>query len=264
MTSTFVRPVQSDARLRWLDFGECILTLTQDEDTPLIERVRLSAISSGLLDEFFAITAAPQRHELSASVRALVAQTDEVLHNRIVPALAENGPTIVRWDEATDLERDELGLMFRRWIKPMLTPLTVDATHPFPYVGTLSLNLAVLLRDGISGRERFAQLTVPPLVPHLVAVGRGRFVPVEEVVGAHLSEIFVESQVVATHCFRVTRSRIADSQHIASTTTAPPSKGLHPRRFGTPVRLEVDAAMTPRVTSDWPTATCIGCGAHCR
>jgi polyphosphate kinase len=257
-----------DRRIRWLDVGRRILGLAEDEGTPLMERVRLLAIFSGLLDEFFGVAVAaltrqattgmtaralPGRspkellREITLRTHELVAQHDDVLHDDVLPTLAHHGLTVAHWEDASSDERAELHALFQRWVDPVLTPLTVDATHPFPYVPPLSLNVAALLRDRESGHERFAQVTVPPLVPQLVLLEGARLVPVEEVVAAHLPQLFAGFQVVAMHCFRVTRSRAVDRPHNAAEPCTAMTRELRPRRFGTPVRLEVEHSVTPRV-----------------
>jgi polyphosphate kinase len=241
MTTAIPKPREdhTERQLRWLDVASGILDLTRDDRLPVRERVRLSAIFVGLVDEFFAISAAmltrpwgAEPTELSTWVHELVERYDGVVHDDLAPAMVHEGLLVVRWDQVTDVERADLDSMFRRWIEPVLTPLTVDATHPFPYVSALSLNLAVLLRDPNSGGERFAQVTVPPLVSPLLTLEPTRLVPLHELVAGHLGEIFAGSRVVAVRSEHNTAPQVAKTD-------------MRSRRFGTPVRLEVDQAMPP-------------------
>ena len=124
----------------------------------------------------------------------------------IAPALEEAGIAFASWDELDDDERAQLTRVFDDRIFPVLTPLAVDPAHPFPYISNLSLNLAVVVRDPRRGEERFARVKVPPLLPRFVAVPDGeRFVPLEQVIAAHLDALFPGMEVLAHHPFRVTR-----------------------------------------------------------
>ena len=138
--------------------------------------------------------------------RELMRAARRPFRDEIVPALAEQGIELVRWD---DLDRDEqkhLQRLFRERVFPVLTPLAVDPAHPFPYISGLSLNLAVVVRNPKTGKEHFARVKVPPLFARFVPLGDQRFVPLEDVIAAHLNQLFPGMEVLEPHTFRVTRN----------------------------------------------------------
>jgi len=242
-----------------------VLDLARDERAPVLERVRLSAIFAGLVDEFFAISAATltrqaatgmsvragdrspsdQLSELSAWVHELVATHDPA---RCTTISCRRWRTTVSpscaGTQTTEAERTELDLVFRRWIEPVLTPLTMDATHPFPYVSALSLNIAVLLRNPVFGAG--AVRTVDGCRHWSRICSRSdRTVsyPCTTLSVATSVSYFAGSQIAAAHAFRVTRSRVVDRKHNTAEPNTAMTHDLRPRRFGTPVRLEVEQTM---------------------
>src|SRR5207237_6016718 len=123
------------------------------------------------------------------------------------PALDEVGVRFCDWDELAEVDREHLRGVFDERVFPVLTPLAVDPAHPFPYISNLSLNLAVVVRDPVTREERFARVKVPPLLPRfLVLPDAERFVPLEQVIAAHLDSLFPGMESVAHHPFRVTRA----------------------------------------------------------
>src|ERR1700691_4480318 len=111
-----------------------------------------------------------------------------VFSERVNPELAEAGIEILRWKELSASERDGLSELFRQRIYPVLTPLVVDPAHPFPFISGLSLNLAVMITDPRTDASMFARVNVPPLLPRFLAVSQYRFVPIEDVIAAHLGD----------------------------------------------------------------------------
>src|SRR3954462_14508465 len=140
-------------------------------------------------------------------LRELVARHAAVVRAELYPALAERRLSIVRWDQLRSRTRAPLAEVFRRRIYPALTPLAVDSTHPFPQPASLSLNLAVPVLDRRRGIERFLTMTVPTTMPRLLPVGAGCFLPVEDLVAAHLDQVFAGAEVTSVRSFRVTRAR---------------------------------------------------------
>src|SRR5690606_4878305 len=137
---------------------------------------------------------------------------------------------------------------FKERIFPVLTPLAVDPAHPFPYISGLSLNLAVIVRDPKEGTEHFARVKVPQTFTRFVPVGNQRFVPVEDVIREHLKRLFPGMTVMATHTFRVTRNEDLEvEEDDAENLLKALEKELLRRRFGPPVRLEVEESMEPRM-----------------
>lgn len=275
-----------DRELSWLAFNERVLELGEDPDQPLLERVRYLAIFASNLDEFFmvrvaglkrriatglAVTAAsglsPRQVLEAISVRAhdLSARHARVFAEQVQPALAAEGITLVRWDELGDAEQDRLRKFFRKQIFPVLTPLAVDPAHPFPYISGLSLNLAVVVANPATGKEHFARVKVPPLLPRYIAVdARGRpavtstpaamdkgpmsFVPVEDVISEHLDQLFPGMEVREHHTFRVTRNEDVEvEEDDAENLLQAMEKELLRRKFGPPVRLELADGISPRI-----------------
>nr|WP_299037554.1 RNA degradosome polyphosphate kinase [uncultured Pseudokineococcus sp.] len=262
-----------DRELSWLAFNDRVLQLAEDEDLPLLERARFLAIFASNLDEFFMVRVAGLKRRIATGLAVTAAsglQPREVLsqisrrahelmerhaavHSEVVrPRLAEAGIRLVRWEELDEEERATLGTFFSRRVFPVLTPLAVDPAHPFPYISGLSLNLAVVARNPSTGTEHFARIKVPPLLPRLVPVdddddagARGapaevRFLPLEELVGAHLDQLFPGMTVVASSAFRVTRNEDLEvEEDDAENILQALEKELLRRRFGPPVRLEV-------------------------
>src|SRR6476469_4454733 len=172
----------------------------------------------------------------------------EFFRDDIVPSLSANGIDLVRWD---DLDREEQKFakrFFKDRVFPVLTPLAVDPAHPFPYISGLSLNMAVLVRNPKTGKEHFARVKVPPTFSRFVALGNQRFVPLEDVIGEHLRRLFPGMEVLQFHTFRVTRNEDLEvEEDDAENLLQALEKELLRRRFGPPVRLEVEDTMTPQV-----------------
>ena len=212
--------------LSWLDFNARVLELAADPSVPLLERTKFCAIFSQNLDEFFQVriaglsdqvaggvgglspdglTPTVQLSLITDRVAELVARAEELFLHHLVPALAEVGIVFSRWENLDDDDREYLVGEFDARIFPVLTPLAVDPGHPFPYISDLSLNLAVVLRDPTTGERRFARVKVPPVLPRFVVMPDGeRFVPLEQVIAAHLDRLFPGMEVVETTTFRVT------------------------------------------------------------
>ncbi|HXH57141.1 RNA degradosome polyphosphate kinase [Iamia sp.] len=256
--------------LSWLDFNERVLALADDSLIPLLERAKFLAIFSQNLDEFFQVrvaglldqVAAGIRHrafdgrsptaqvrELTARARVLVEREERLFLEHIVPDLAASGVVLSSWEELDDDDRSHMVGVFENRIFPVLTPLAVDPGHPFPYISDLSLNLAVTVRDPVTDDKRFARVKVPPVLPRFVVMPDGeRFVPLEQVIAAHLDQLF-PGMVVDEHvAFRVTRNAdLTLEEEEADDLLAAVEMELRRRRFGRSVRLEIDAHATPQV-----------------
>jgi len=258
-----------DRELSWLAFNERVLELAEDSDVPLLERVRFLAIFATNLDEFFmvrvaglarriatglAVTGASglqprdQLERVSSRAHELVDRHARVFLDEVVPALEKEGIEILRWEELEEGEREEMHGLFRSRILPVLTPLAVDPAHPFPYISGLSLNLAVVVRNPDTGIEHFARVKVPPLLSRFVQVRPQHFVPLEDVISAHLQQLFSGMDVVRADSFRVTRNADleVDEDDVGNLLQALERELLR-RRFGPPVRLEVEETMDPHV-----------------
>jgi polyphosphate kinase len=259
----------ADRELSWLDFNTRVLELAEDPDLPLLERARFYAIFASNLDEYFMVRVAGLRRRIAAGVAvraasgllprevldaingrasALMQRHAHGFRNTLVPALADQGIELLRWDDLDDDEQKDLQELFRTRIYPVLTPLAVDPSHPFPYISGLSLNLAVVVRNPRTDSVHFARVKVPPMLQRFVEVGHQRFVPLEGVIAAHLAHLFPGLEVLQHHTFRVTRnSDLEVEEDDAENLLTAMEKELIRRRFGPPVRLEVEESMDPQV-----------------
>ena len=260
-------PRYLNRELAWLDFNARVLALAEDTTVPVLERAKFLAIFSANLDEFFQIRVASLRDKQAAGlgatspdgltpveqlrairprVEALIArQTDAFLHG-IVTDLIDAGIVLSDWASLDDDDREYLVDVFHHRIFPVLTPLAVDPGHPFPYISNLSLNLAVSVCDPGTGARRFARLKVPPLLPRFVVMPDGeRFVPVEQVIAAHLATLFPGMEIERHDAFRVTRNAdVTLEEEEADDLLAAVELELRRRRFGRAVRLEVARTMS--------------------
>ena len=190
-----------------------------------------------------------QLRAIRSRVEELVTRQARVFTKDVAPGLHEAGVEFADWEELDGEEQAQLTREFEARIFPVLTPLAVDPAHPFPYISNLSLNLAVAVRNPASGEQRFARVKVPPLLPRFVALpGRTRFVPLEQVIAAHLDALFPGMEVLAHHAFRVTRDADFELTDEAEDLLAAMESVLRQRtKFGAAVRLEIDPRMTPDV-----------------
>ena len=262
-----------DRELTWLDFNERVLEQAEDHTLPLLERAWFLSIFSSNLDEFYMVRVAglmrrikagitPVRasgldaHQVLAQVtsrtKELTARQAALFQEDIRPALAERNVKILGWDELNSDQQERLTRYFRHQIYPVLTPLAVDPSHPFPYISGLSLNLAVILRNPRSGKEHFARIKVPDSLPRLLQVpGREldaadkaagcAVIPIEIVIGQHLDHLFPGMDILEHHLFRVTRNEDLEvEEDDAENLLKAMEKELERRRFGDCVRLEVE------------------------
>src|ERR1700689_488716 len=258
-----------DREESWLRFNERVLELAEDESIPLLERVRFLAIFATNLDEFFMVRVAGLVRRMVAGfpvegtgVRLpgqVLANTLELageltvrharaFSERINPELAEHGIELLRWKELSGEERDALGELFAQRIYPVLTPLVVDPAHPFPFISGLSLNLAVMLADQMTDATVFARVKVPPLLPRFLGLSQNRYVPIEDVIAAHLTDLFGGVEVIEQHAFRVTRIRDLEvDEDITENLLQAMERELVRRRFEPAVRLEVEDTMSADV-----------------
>ncbi len=258
-----------DRELSWLAFNNRVLELAEDTNIPLLERTRYLAIVANNLDEFFMVRVAGLKRRIATGLAVRAAsgmQPREVLDaisttaheqmerhakvfsSEIQPALCAEGIEIVRWEDLDREQRSRLSTLFADRIFPVLTPLAVDPAHPFPYISGLSLNLAVVVRNPQTGQEHFARVKVPPLLSRFTDVGDAHFVPLEDVIAAHLEELFPGMEVLQHHTFRVTRNEDLDiDEDEAENLLQALERELMRRRFGPAVRLEVEESMDPHV-----------------
>jgi polyphosphate kinase len=253
-----------------LDFNGRVLSLAEDPDLPLLERIKFLAIFGAITDEFFQVRVAglkdqeaagipgtaPDGLSVSDQLMTIRAQVVDLFQRRqatflgdILPRLAEYGIQLCGWESLTDEDRAWVEKVFAERIFPVLTPLAVDPGHPFPYISNLSLNLAVIVRDPVRGERRFARVKVPPVLPGLLAMPDGnRFVALEQVIAAHLGALFPGMEIESHHPFRVTRNAdLTLEEEEADDLLEAVEMELRRRRFGRAVRLEVDESVTDEV-----------------
>lgn len=271
--------------LSWLDFNARVLALAEDPRTPLLERARFLAIFAGNLDEFYMVRIAGLKRRIKAGLPArgldrlpareqldvvaersaeLVARHARCFSDDVAKRLADEDIRIVSWHELAPAEQDRQREYFHEHVFPVLTPLAVDPAHPFPHISGLSLNLAVIVRPPDPGPELFARVKVPNNVPRFVVLEAGgrasparsapppvRFLPIEELIAAHLKRLFPGMEIVEHHLFRVTRNAELELDEDRDEDLLQAyERELARRRFGPPVRLEV-AATTSTHVLEW-------------
>ncbi len=302
-----------DREQSWVRFNERVLELAEDESIPLLERVRFLAIFASNLDEFFMVRVAGLMRRMAAGfpvegagsqtasqvlrntlavAREAAGKHAEVFRAMVQPALTAQGIEILRWRDLTPSEQADLSELFRKRIYPVLTPLVVDPSHPFPFISGLSLNLAVVLTappaattmtgiaagtaggahnsggDGVTApsvpdpyqprtedspsalpeNRLFARVKVPPRLPRFLKASEDRYVPIEDVIAAHLSQLFGGLKIVERHAFRVTRVRELEvDEEVTENLLQAMERELVRRRFDPAVRLEVEDGMSDPV-----------------
>ncbi|MGY1808383.1 RNA degradosome polyphosphate kinase [Blastococcus sp. SYSU D00669] len=259
--------------LSWLDFNARVLELAEDESNPLLERVKFLAIFASNLDEFFMVRIAglKRRQSTGLTVRSpdgltireqlarVIERTQDLVHRHtnvflkdVAPRLEDAGIRIVHWEDLAEADTKRLREYFRDQVFPVLTPLAVDPAHPFPYISGLSLNLAVSVREPEGGSSHFARVKVPNNVPRFVPVGSvdggATFLPLEDLIAAHLPQLFPGLEVLAHHLFRVTRNADLEVEEDRDEDLLQAlERELARRRFGPAVRLEVTDTMDPQI-----------------
>jgi len=255
-----------DREESWLRFNQRVLELAEDQAIPLLERVRFLAIFASNLDEFFMVRVAGRVRRMAAGLpvesasglppgqvlentlqtaRELASRHAACFSDSVLPALAAEGIGILQWRQLAAGEQEKLRQLFRERIYPVLTPLVVDPAHPFPYISGLSLSLAAMIANPRTATTMFARVKVPPLLPRLMTVAPYRFVLLEDVIAAHLPELFKGLDVIEHHAFRVTRGRDLEiDEDMTEDLLKALERELTRRRFEPAVRLEAEESMS--------------------
>ena len=258
-----------DREISWLSFNERVLEMAEDESIPLFERIRFLTIFASNLDEFYMVRVASVLSKLesnpgsvnsagftpnelleaiSVRVRELALRHANVFKDQIVEELAKEKIEIIRWDGLSDDERNHVSRIFSDRIFPVLTPLAVDPSHPFPYISGLSLNLAVMVKNPKTSEEYFARVKVPPILSRFIPVSPAphttRFLALEELIAIHLQELFPGMLIEDHYTFRITRNQDIeledeDTENLLTSI----EQELARRRFGPPVRLEIESGV---------------------
>ena len=255
-----------DRELSWLAFNQRVLELAEDPETPLLERANFLAIFASNLDEFFMVRVAGLKRrivtglavptnvgtapqdvlaEIAARAHELQSRHAAAFTDLVKPALDEAGIHIETWADLGEEDHVQLESIFSSRIFPVLMPLAVDPAHPFPYISGLSLNLSVRIRNPKTGKDDFARLKVPPVLPRFVQLpddgsGRVRFIPLEDLISNHLIQLFPGMEILDHHEFRVTRNEDVQVEEDESENLIQSlERELLRRRFGPPIRLEI-------------------------
>ncbi len=260
--------------LSWLDFNDRVLQLAEDEEVPLLERVKFCAIYTTNLDEYYMVRVAGLRDQIEAGVETpsqdgrTPSETIALIRERVLEQgrrlthcfeadlrgrLADSDIRVVAVADLDDERRAELARHFQKVIFPALTPLAVAPGRPFPYISNLSLSLAVLVRDPVTDQTVFARVKVPTeLLPRFVtlrgaAPGPPLLVPLEDVIANHLDALFPGMEIVECDVFRVTRDADLEVSDDAADLLQAVEDELRRRRFGEIVRVELGARMSDRL-----------------
>jgi polyphosphate kinase len=261
-----------------LQFHARVLEEARDESNPLLERLKFLAIFASNIDEFFMVRVSALKEEMEENVTELspdgmtpaaqlagiremllplIATQSDCLHLEILPQLKSEGIEIATYDSLTDLERHVLGSYFAEKVFPVLTPLAVDPSHPFPYISPGSLNIGLMVETPGDGDKhphtetRFVRIKVPSLVPRLIPVpaATSKFVLAEDLIIANVKSLFPGAFPGECHTFRVTRDADLDiREDKADDLLRVMQRQLSQRKFGTPLRLEVSSAMPAEMT----------------
>ena len=260
-----------DRELSWLAFNQRVLELAEDESLPVLERTNFLAIFASNLDEFFMVRVAGLKRriltglavptnvgrapqdvlsDISAAAHDLQDRHALAFQNLVRPAMAAAGVDVVDWQSLGDADRRSLRTYFSNQIFPVLMPLAVDPAHPFPYISGLSLNLAVRVRNTKTGKQEFARLKVPPMLPRFVRVDRTesvdriRYIALEDLIANQLGDLFPGMEILEHHVFRVTRNEDVEiDEDETENLIKALEKELLRRRFGPPIRLEITEDM---------------------
>ncbi|MET2010267.1 RNA degradosome polyphosphate kinase [Microbacterium chocolatum] len=254
-----------DREVSWLSFNQRVLELAEDVNLPVLERANFLAIFASNLDEFFMVRVAGLKRrivtglavptnvgrspadvlaDISAEAHRLQLRHAEAWTSAVKPALADAGIQVVAWDTLGEDDRERMYDYFHSQVFPVLMPLAVDPAHPFPYISGLSLNLAIRIRNARTGRQEFARLKVPPMLPRFVELepqdGVVRYLPLEELISNHLDDLFPGMEVLDHHAFRLTRNEdvVIEEDETENLIQALEAELLR-RRFGPPIRLEI-------------------------
>ena len=260
--------------MSWLSFNQRVLELAEDSSIPLLERVRFLAIFSSNLDEFYMVRVATLMSKIENNISAsnvagltpsellnqvsvrtneLMARQSRVYHEEIEPLLNKEGIEFVHWDQLNETERGYVTKLFADRIFPVLTPLAVDPSHPFPYISGLSLNLAVIVKNPATQEEFFARVKVPEILPRFIAtakVGSSRFLSLEDLIAIHLQELFPGMVIQDHYTFRITRNQDMDlDEEETEDILVSLEQELSRRRFGPPVRLEIENGVDEKLVT---------------
>jgi polyphosphate kinase len=260
--------------LSLLDFQSRVLEEAQDENNPLLERVKFLAIFGSNMDEFFMVRVAGLRKQVDAgiidvssdgltpreqlaAIRKRYIELDNEAHHclqrKLMPKLEKAGIHILDYEKASNVQKEKADTYFHEMIYPVLTPLALDLGHPFPHISNLSLNLAIVIRDP-KGNEKFARLKVPGTLPRLIPIKRSSgatrkdgtipfhhyFVWLEQVIAANIGSLFPGMEIVSVHPFRIVRDADTEIQELeADDLLESMEQTIRQRKFGSVAQVSV-------------------------
>jgi polyphosphate kinase len=256
--------------LSWIEFNRRVLDKALDRELPLLERLKFLSIFSTNLDEFFMIrvsglmeqieadpdvlspdglTSTAQLQLIAERLRPMLQSQSTCLLEDILPGLERAGIRIVSHNDLIAEQRTALRAYFDERVFPVLTPLSVDPSHPFPYISNIGLNLGVLLSPdtpSVEVEHHFARVKIPRSVPRLVQIGSERaYVLLEDLVSANVGTLFAQRRILECQPFRITRAAdIEIEEDEAGDLLRTVEQQLRQRRFGFGVRLEVSEQMS--------------------
>jgi polyphosphate kinase len=259
-----------DRELSWLDFNVRVLELAEDQSLPLLERVKFLSIFHSNLDEFFMVRVASLRRrierghnvhlisgltpkellrEIHGRVKELNKRVHFLLEKDINPELNKHGIRRITWDSLSEAEKYTLKEKLKNEILPILTPLAVDPSHPFPHISGLSLNLGIFVKQEIA-EPRFVRIKVPSNLPRLIMIGENddTFILQEDLIAENLDLLLPGAEIEDYYFFRVTRNQDLDlDEDESEDLLSSMEEELLRRRFGLPVRLEVESGIDQRI-----------------
>ena len=257
----------SSRELSRLEFGARLLDLADDHMLPILDRFKFVAIFADMIDEFFQVRVVSIEDKVAAGVQtasidgvrprqqlesirervlSLVERQDRLMLDVLLPELAQGGIAVVAFADLDHDEHDRLTKYFDENVYPVLTPLAVDPGHPFPMISNLSLNIAVSVRDEVTGEERSARVKVPNSLPRFLQAGPAQWCLLEDLITANLGRLFSGMTIGRADLFRVTRNAdLTLEEDEADDLLVALEVELRRRRFGEALRVEIQSGMSP-------------------
>jgi polyphosphate kinase len=257
----------SSRELSRLEFGARLLDLADDHMLPILDRFKFVAIFADMIDEFFQVRVVSLEDKVAAGVQtasvdgvrprqqlelirervlSLVERQDRLMLDVLLPELSQKGIAIVPFNKLNEADHDRLTKYFDENVYPVLTPLAVDPGHPFPMISNLSLNIAVYVRDDVTGEERSARVKVPNSLPRFLQANDGEWCMLEDLITSNLGRLFSGMTVGRADLFRVTRNAdLSLEEDEADDLLVALEVELRRRRFGEALRVEIQSGMSP-------------------
>ena len=265
--------------LSWMKFNERVLTEAMDKNQLLFERIKMLSITASNLDEFFMVrvaslkdmvnadykkldiagmTAGQQLRELSRVTHEFVQMQYSTYNRSLIPLLKKNGITVVmHHEDLNENQRQFCDRFFEEEVYPVLTPMAVDSSRPFPLVRNKSLNIAALVsakkpKDGEENERDFAMVQVPDVLSRLVEIpgedGNRNFILLEEIIERNMDKLFLNYDIVCAHPFRVMRNAdLSIDEDEAEDLLKEIERQLKRRQWGEVIRLEAEDTMDERL-----------------